>query len=123
MTVLDWLPIAFGGGLGAIARGWLTHLGNRRAPWGTLAVNWGGSALLGLIIGLAPDWSDAFWLGAVVGFCGALTTFSTCLVEAAKWWRAGLRAQALAYLGATFGGSLGLVVLALEIGPDLSSSW
>jgi len=45
-------------------------------PWGTLAVNAGGSLVLGAV---AAALSDQQWALALVGtgFCGALTTFST----------------------------------------------
>ena len=45
-------------------------------PWGTLAVNVGGSLVLGVAAAALPDHE---WALALVGtgFCGALTTFST----------------------------------------------
>jgi CrcB protein len=45
-------------------------------PWGTLAVNVGGSLVLGVAAAALPDQQ---WALALVGtgFCGALTTFST----------------------------------------------
>ena len=119
MSMLLLLAVAAGGALGAVLRALLTHLGNHRAPWGTLGVNWLGSALLGgllLLNGSLPDW---LWIGLSVGVCGALTTFSSCVLEAAKWWRRGLFWRAIAYLAATFGGSIGLILLALKVGPNL----
>jgi CrcB protein len=44
-------------------------------PWGTFCVNVGGSALLGLLSGLPAPAPLSALLG--VGFCGALTTYST----------------------------------------------
>jgi fluoride exporter len=116
------LAVALGGALGAILRAGITHLTHRRAPWGTLAVNWAGSALLGWLLALNGELPEWLWLGLAVGLCGALTTFSTCILEAAQWWRQGLVWRALAYLGATFGGSVGLILLALDWGPILLSA-
>tara|TARA_B110000037_G_scaffold143954_1_gene162789 strand:- start:86687 stop:87043 length:357 start_codon:yes stop_codon:yes gene_type:complete len=110
------LAIALGGSAGALLRFWMTHLGNGRAPWGTLTVNLLGSAALGILLnvqGTLPQW---LWIGLAAGVCGALTTFSTCMVEAAEWMRAGLFGRAIAYLLATFGGGIGLILLALKMG-------
>ncbi|HYH25893.1 MAG TPA: CrcB family protein [Blastococcus sp.] len=50
---------------------------------GTLSVNVAGSAVLGLLLGLA---TAPAWLVALVGtgFCGTLTTFSTFGVEVVR---------------------------------------
>ena len=77
------LAVLAGGALGAPAR----YLADRAIqarhdsvfPWGTLAINVAGSALLGFLLGAQhhlglPD-SVVLLLGT--GFCGGLTTFST----------------------------------------------
>ena len=43
-------------------------------PWGTLAVNVSGSALLAFLVGLAQPGSAATIAG--IAFCGAFTTYS-----------------------------------------------
>ena len=67
---------------------------------GTAAVNVAGSALLGLLLGLADV---PGWLLALVGtgFCGTLTTFSTLGAEVVRLAERGRRARAAAYLGGT----------------------
>ncbi|MET8650781.1 MULTISPECIES: fluoride efflux transporter FluC [Nocardia] len=73
------LLVVFGGMLGAPARYLIDRAVSARLrspmPWGTLTVNIVGSAMLGALIGAgAAGLVPAF---AEIGFCGALTTFST----------------------------------------------
>jgi CrcB protein len=90
-----------GGFLGAIARTALARgfaVAPGHWPWTTLAVNLIGAALLGYIITWLqghPDPSDHKRAFLATGFCGALTTFSTLMVEllgmleASRWGLAG----------------------------------
>jgi len=95
--------IGFFGGLGCVMRylasGWVYQLCGRNLPYGTLAVNIGGSFLLGLLMTfglrsalLAPD----IRIGLTVGFMGGFTTFSTFsyetlrLLEDGSFWQAGI---------------------------------
>lgn len=83
MSVLLWLGVALLGGLGAVARYVVSTAVARRGegwfPWGTLAVNLSGTALLGLLAGLALH-GDAFTL-AGGGLIGSYTTFSTWMLD------------------------------------------
>jgi CrcB protein len=67
---------------------------------GTLAVNVGGSALLGLLLGwaAAPVWVVSL-LGA--GFCGTLTTFSTFGADVIRLAETRALPRAVAYTCAT----------------------
>ncbi|MEJ3750366.1 fluoride efflux transporter CrcB [Actinomycetes bacterium KLBMP 9797] len=92
-------------------------------PWGTFTVNIAGSLILGLLTGvlIAGAAPDSLGLLIGVGFCGALTTYSTFsyetlrLVESGSVFYAALNAviSVSAALGAAFTG----VVLAQAIWP------
>lgn len=78
------LAVALAGGAGAFARYALDfYAGDRLEPhhqvYVTLAVNIGGSLLLGLVMGVHPDGRVRIVLG--VGFLAAFTTFSTLVAQ------------------------------------------
>ena len=73
------LLVAVGGGLGALARYLAGHLVDGRLPLGTIGVNIVGSFLLGWFSGLALGGAAFAFLGT--GFCGALTTYSSFVVQ------------------------------------------
>lgn len=83
MSPFLWLAVALLGGLGAVARYAVSAAVAQRSagwfPWGTLAVNLSGTALLGLLAGLALH-GDALTL-AGGGLLGSYTTFSTWMLD------------------------------------------
>ena len=75
------LLIALGAALGAPAR-YLTDRAIQARhdsvfPWGTFTVNILGSFVLGLLTGASHRIDPVIAAGLGVGFCGALTTYST----------------------------------------------
>ena len=109
-----YLAIAFGGALGAISRHWLTsameHLNGTDFPLGTFVVNLFGSFLIGLVfVGFAEKLSFAEqWRPVIIiGFLGAMTTFSTFSLDALLLFQQGQYNTALFYV-------LGSVVLCLS---------
>jgi CrcB protein len=89
---MDWTrqlaAVAAGGAVGAMARFALSHavqtMFGRGFPWGTLTVNLLGSLMLGLLYGLLVERlavGDGLRALALVGFLGALTTFSTFAMD------------------------------------------
>jgi fluoride exporter len=82
--VLKLLVIGLGGFVGAIARYWLSGVGQRWCsssfPAGTLLVNVLGCFFIGVLMSLVVDrpWlSETARMFLVVGLLGSLTTFST----------------------------------------------
>lgn len=78
------LLVFIGGGLGAMSRFLVTtalagKLGN--FPLGTLAANFFGSLLMGLVIGLLAGRYESIRLFVAVGFLGGFTTFSSFSAE------------------------------------------
>lgn len=91
------LLVALGGAVGAVGRFLADRLIASRVdavlPWGTLLVNVVGSALLGALAGAALP--DPVWFLVGVGFCGALTTWSTFGYETVRLVESGARRYAL----------------------------
>ncbi|WP_414944313.1 fluoride efflux transporter CrcB [Amycolatopsis sp. cmx-11-32] len=116
MTVLF---VSLGGGLGAILR-YLTDLRVRAwrgaaFPWGTLAVNVVGSAILGVLTGWAlhggqPDTVRSL---LAVGFCGGLTTFSTFGYETLLLFTGQTRRRAALNVGVTMVAGIGAAAAGL----------
>ena len=88
MLIKQVLVIMLGGALGALLRWRLSTLSlGESFPFGTLAANLVGCFALGVVLGITRPGSlvNLFW---VAGLCGALTTFSTLMLEVveAKTW-------------------------------------
>jgi len=82
------LLIALAGAAGTLARYWIGGLVQRSSgsgfPWGTFAVNMTGCFLFGLVWSLAEERmvvSAEARIVILVGFMGALTTFSSFIFE------------------------------------------
>ncbi|HET7273650.1 MAG TPA: fluoride efflux transporter CrcB [Longimicrobiaceae bacterium] len=114
--------LAIGGVLGTVARyfigGW-AHSEAGTLPWGTLAVNVLGSLILGFSIQFteAVEISPEVRVMITVGFCGALTTFSTFSYETVALIRAGDAGRAVLYAF----GSLSLGLAAILTGVTLAA--
>ena len=100
-----YIAIAFGGALGAISRFWL-HTAVQRFngssfPLGTFAVNILGSFLIGMffvVLAEKAQLSESWRPLIVVGFLGAMTTFSTFSLDALLLFEQGNYNIALFYI-------------------------
>ncbi len=109
---LNFLAVGLGAILGAWTR-WLVSLwlNVESWPWGTFVVNLAGGYMVGLVLALVaahPEWPAWVRLGAITGFMGGLTTFSTFSAETVAMLERGAYASALGYAGFSLVGSLAL---------------
>ena len=116
----QWLAIAFGGVLGALARHGvvLACADCRGLPWGVLAANVSGCFLAGVVFVLtARPGVDPLWrLFLSVGFLGAYTTFSAFSVDTLNLLLAGEVVRAAVNALA----NLALCLLACGLGMGLA---
>jgi CrcB protein len=111
--VLSALLVLIGGAVGAPLR-YLTDQAVQTRhdtvfPWGTFTVNIVGSAVLGLVTGafLAAAAPHSVQLLVGVGFCGALTTYSTFSYETLRLYEDGASFYALANVIISVAAALG----------------
>ena len=118
----ELVAIFLGGSVGALARAALTQALAVRAdawPWATFAANLLAVLVLGLLLaggagGAAePSYRRAF---LTTGLCGALSTFSTMMLELLRMIDANDWGLALAYAGASLVGALATFALADRVG-------
>jgi len=95
------IAIALGGCLGALLRAFIGRLIQTRFPSATLIVNVAGSFIITLFLVRDPDPAGLVNAFVATGFCGALTTFSTFILEAVLLYRTGFRHMAVLYIGTT----------------------
>ncbi len=122
------LLVALGSALGGVARHWLTGAVAARLgeafPWGTLAVNVLGSALVGVVAALVDAGRAAgagdLRLFLVVGLLGGFTTFSAFSLQTLRLVQEG----ALLRASGNVVGGVALCLLAAAAGHRLArAAW
>lgn len=122
---MGFLFLCLGAAVGAPAR----YLADRAiqerhdtlVPWGTMAVNVGGSLILGVLTGVGGQRHipDAVELLIGTGFCGALTTYSTFSYESVRLYEEGARLYSVLNVAISLSAGLGAAVVGLTIGSAL----
>jgi len=108
------LAAMVGGGIGSLLRfsvgAWMVHhYPGEKIPWATLAFNWLGCLMVGVIYGWV---SDRWFMGLhlryllVTGFLGGFTTFSAFSVETLLLLRRGETVLGWGYVVASVVGGL-----------------
>lgn len=116
------LAVAVGGAAGGCARLWLAALvdrhGGGRFPWGTLAVNVSGAAVIGVAAALpigagAPGAAAALlWTVLVVGVLGSYTTVSSFSLQTLALLQEGRPGAAALNIVGSFGLCIGAAFVA-----------
>ena len=115
------LLVALGGALGGVSRHYVSGAVAARLgeafPWGTLAVNASGAALIGLLAGVAER--GGAWMFLAVGVLGAYTTVSTFALQTLSLWRGGAWGRAVVNMALSLGLCLALAAAGWALGARL----
>ncbi|MFI8739801.1 fluoride efflux transporter CrcB [Stutzerimonas zhaodongensis] len=117
------LAVAAGGVVGTLIRfgvsTWVSAQWPRHFFFATLAVNLLGCLLIGYLYASflhRPELSPEMRSGLIVGFLGALTTFSSFSLDGLRLLESGQPATAFGYIGASVLGGLLAAWLGLTLG-------
>ncbi|MGW2182031.1 fluoride efflux transporter CrcB [Streptomyces sp. NPDC001732] len=122
---MNWLLVIIGASVGAPLR-YLTDRAVQARhdtvfPWGTFAVNVGGSLVLGLLTGAVAAGAASSHLQLLLGtgLCGALTTYSTFSYETLRLAEGGARFYAVANVAASVVAGLGAAFAGVSLAQAL----
>ena len=118
---MNWIAIAIGGAIGAVSRYGIAQVvilinGANAAPFATILVNVIGSGLMGVIYGYLSTGgmlAETVWVFIMIGFLGALTTFSTFSMDIMAAIDRGQVVYAVIYAAVSVAGSILAFILAV----------
>jgi fluoride exporter len=132
-TLIALALVAIGGGLGSMARFWVSGTIARRYgetfPWGTLAVNVTGAAGIGALAAalMSPDThgiqQTAVWAALVVGLLGSYTTVSSFSMQTLALARNGDAGRALANVALSLALCLGAAAGSWQAAAHALAAW
>ena len=117
------LLVGIGGFFGAVCRYFIDRrisaIAGGSFPWGTFAINVGGSFVVGLLFAVIVErsaFSPALRAPLMIGFLGAYTTFSTLMLESWRLIEDGAWLLAALNIGASVAVGLIAVVAGIVVG-------
>jgi CrcB protein len=119
--MMNWIAIAIGGAIGAVSRYGIAQAviminGANAAPFATIMVNVIGSGLMGVIYGYLSTGgmlAETVRVFIMIGFLGALTTFSTFSMDIMAAIDRGQVVYAVIYAAVSVAGSILAFILAV----------
>jgi CrcB protein len=119
--MMNWIAIAIGGAIGAVSRYGIAQIvilinGANAAPFATIMVNVIGSGLMGVIYGYLSAGgmlAETARVFIMIGFLGALTTFSTFSMDIMAAIDRGQVVYAVIYAAVSVAGSILAFILAV----------
>ena len=128
--MMNWIAIAIGGAIGAVSRYGIAQVvilinGANAAPFATIMVNVIGSGLMGVIYGYLSTGgmlAETVRVFIMIGFLGALTTFSTFSMDIMAAIDRGQVVYAVVYAAVSVAGSILAFILAVLMMRSISGA-
>ena len=118
-SLYNCLLVFIGGGLGALSRFGVQHLGifDNDKYYYTVGINISGCIVIGILWAFFQHWNVAriWYLFAITGFLGGYTTYSAFTLDAMQLVQDGHWLRAAFYIGITLIGGLGGCALGLFV--------
>ena len=128
--MMNWIAIAIGGAIGAVSRYGIAQIvilinGANAAPFATIMVNVIGLGLMGVIYGYLSTGgmlAETVRVFIMIGFLGALTTFSTFSMDIMAAIDRGQVVYAVIYAAVSVAGSILAFILAVLMMRSISGA-